>query len=60
MRICFEDLLLDGQHIVRVLVDILMPEASDINKLNVAMALTMSGTVLVILNIVFGVYSILL
>ena len=57
---CFECLILDGQHIVRVLVDILMPEASDINKVNVAMALTMSGTVLVILNIVFGVYSILL
>ena len=40
--------------------EILMPKASEINKVNVAMAMTMSGTVLVILNIVFGVYSILI
>ena len=50
----------DGQHIVRVLVELLMTDSSEEQKLNVTMMMTMTGTVLVILNIVLGVYSILI
>merc|ERR1712107_473121 len=44
--------LLDGQHIVRVLADLLMQQSSEITKLNLVIFLTISGTFLLVSNIV--------
>ena len=52
--------LLDGQHIIKVLVDILMPGSSEITRTNIVMGFTMSGTLLVISNIVLGLHSVII
>ena len=51
--------LLDGQHIIKVLVDILMPGSSEITRTNIVMGFTMSGTLLVVSNIVLGIRSVI-
>lgn len=51
--------LLDGQHIIKVLVDILMTGASELTRTNIVMGLTMSGTLLVVSNILLGLRSVI-
>ena len=49
--------LLDGQHIVRVLVEILLRHKSENTRLTVTASLTMLGTLLIAVNIVLGLVS---
>ena len=49
--------LLDGQHIVRVLVEILLQHKSPGTRLTVTAGLTMLGSLLVALNIILGLVS---
>ena len=51
--------LLDGQHIIKVLVDILMTGASELTRTNIVMGLTMTGTLLVVSNILLGLRSVI-
>ena len=51
--------LLDGQHIIKVLVDIMMTRSSEITRTNIVMGLTMSGTLLVVSNILLGIRSVI-
>ena len=46
--------LLDGQHITRVLVEILLQHKSDVTRLTVTAALTVLGTLLIAANIILG------
>ena len=51
--------LLDGQHIIKVLVDIMMTRSSEITRTNIVMGLTMTGTLLVVSNILLGIRSVI-
>ena len=51
--------LLDGQHIIRVLVDILMRRSTEVTRINVVMGLTMIGTFLVASNILLGIRTVI-
>ena len=49
--------LLDGQHIVRVLVEILLQRKSERTRLTVTAGLTLLGSLLISLNIILGLVS---
>ena len=51
--------LLDGQHIVRVLVEILLQRKSEKTRLTVTAGLTLLGTLLIAVNIILGLTSVL-
>ncbi len=51
--------MLDGQHIIRVLADIVFPCYADNIRAVVACTFTVVGTVLLVLNIGVGVYGLL-
>ena len=51
--------LLDGQHMIRVLVEMVMINFSQKNRINVTMSLTVLGSFLIFINILLGLKSVL-
>jgi len=51
--------LLDGQHMIRVLVEMVMINFSQKNRINVTMSLTVLGSFLILINILLGLKSVL-
>jgi len=51
--------LLDGQHMTRVLVEMMMINFSQKSRINVAMGLTVTGSLLILINILLGLKSVL-
>jgi len=51
--------LLDGQHMTRVIVEMLMHNYSHKSKINVTMGLSVLGTTLILVNVLFGLKSVL-
>lgn len=54
---CF---MLDGQHIARVLVEVIFRTSDKTLKSIILLSLTIVGTLLIVLNIIFGVLKLLL
>merc|ERR1719431_2110031 len=52
--------LLDGQHMARVLVEMMMVNYSSKTRINVTMGLTVCGSSLILINILLGLKSVLL
>jgi len=51
--------LLDGHHIVRVLVEMIMPNSSNVSKTNIVLGLSGTGTLLIALNILLGIKAVI-